>query len=126
MFCLALTGFVFTSCENSQTSSYQFGYEIDPDSNVDDALAGQFLLSEDGSVVIYNEMKKTADQYSDAARTCIWKSTREKAINSAKQAFAAGMVAVRKDNASFKGIVIRLYMFDPDTNAKQVIEKATI
>lgn len=72
-------------------------------------------------------MKKTADQFSDASRTCIWKtSSRAKAIESAKKAFAAGMEAVRKDNASFKGIIIRLYMLDPDTNAKVEIEKATI
>ena len=36
------------------------------------------------------------------------------------------MAAVRKDNASFKGIIIRLYMIDPDTNAKVTIETATI
>ena len=43
-----------------------------------------------------------------------------------KKAFQAGMDAVRKDNASFKGIVIRLYMLDPDTNKMVTVEKATI
>lgn len=125
--CLVISGLVFTSCNGPQgASSYQFGYDIDPATTVDDRTIAQFELSEDGSIVIYNEMKKTADQYSDAARTCIWKSTREKAVSSAKSAFAAGMAAVRKDNASFKGIIIRLYMIDPDTNAKVTIETATI
>lgn len=36
------------------------------------------------------------------------------------------MAAVRKDNASFKGIVILLYVINPDTNAKESVEKATI
>ncbi len=128
VFCLALTGFVFTACEGMQgVSSYQFGYELDQSNTVSEALLAQFELSEDGNIVIYNEMKKTADQFSDASRTCIWKtSSRAKAIESAKKAFAAGMEAVRKDNASFKGIIIRLYMLDPDTNAKVEIEKATI
>jgi len=122
---LTLVGVLFTSCE-TQKSSYQFGYDIDPDSRVDEALAMQFMLSEDGAIVIYNEMKKTADQYSDAARTCIWKDTRDNATAAAKKAFQAGMEAVRKDNASFKGIVIRLYMMDPDTNKMVTVEKATI
>lgn len=123
---MAMVGMLFASCENMSSSSYQFGYKIDPDSNVDEQLAMQFMLSEDGYVVIYNEMKKTADQKSDEARTCIWKGTRDNAVAAAKKAFAAGMEAVRKDNASFKGIVILLYMMDPDTNAVITIEKATI
>jgi hypothetical protein len=122
---LAIVGVLFTACE-TQKSSYQFGYDIDPDTKVDDATITQFLLSEDGAVVIYNEMKKTADQYSDAARTCIWKDSRDGATAAAKKAFQAGMEAVRKDNASFKGIVIRLYMMDPDTNKMVTVEKATI
>ena len=78
-------------------------------------------------VVIYNEMKKTADQFTDASRSCIWKtSSAEKAKASAKSAFAAGMEAVRKDAGSYKGIVIRLYMDDPDTNKKVEVERATI
>lgn len=126
-FCFVMAGLVLTSCDGKQgASSYQFGYELDPSNTVDEAILAQFELSPDGNVVIYNEMKKTADQYSDAARTCIWKSTRDKAVSSAKSAFAAGMAAVRKDNASFKGIIIRLYMIDPDTNAKVTIETATI
>jgi hypothetical protein len=124
--CLAVIGIVFSSCETNTKSSYQFGYGIDPETTVSEALLGQFQLSEDGYVVIYNEMKKTADQFSDAARTCIWKDTRDGATKKAKEAFAAGMAAVRKDNASFKGIIIRLYMLDPDTNAQVLVEKATI
>ena len=78
-------------------------------------------------VVIYNEMKKTADQSSDASRSCIWKtSSVEKAKASAKSAFAAGLEAVRKNAGSYTGIIIRLYMDDPDTNKKLEIEKATI
>ena len=75
--CLVISGLVFTSCNGPQgASSYQFGYDIDPATKVDERTIAQFELSEDGSIVIYNEMKKTADQYSDAARTCIWKSTK--------------------------------------------------
>jgi len=126
--CLALTGLVFSSCEGMQSIiSYQFGYDLDESNTVSDAILAQFELSPDGHIVIYNEMKKTADQSSDASRTCIWKSSsRDKAVQSAKAAFAAGMEAVRKDNASFKGIIIRLYLMDPDTNKKVEIEKATI
>jgi hypothetical protein len=125
--CLVLTGMVFSSCEKKENvSSYQFGYTIDPSTAVDPAVLAQFELDEQGMPLIYKEMKKTADQSSDAARTCIWKATRQKAIESAKQAFAAGMEAVRKDAGSYKGIVIRLYMDDPDTNAPVEIQKATI
>lgn len=125
--CLVVMGAVLTSCnQKNSVSSYQFGYELDPSNTVDESVLGQFELSEDGAVVIYNTMKKSADQCSDAARTCIWKSSRDNAVKKAKDAFAAGMEAVRKDNASFKGIIIRLYMIDPDTNAKETIEKATI
>lgn len=124
--CLAVTGFVFTSCENQSVSSYQFGYEFADGQTVDEAVLGQFELDPQGMVVIYNEMKKTADQSSDVSRSCIWKSTRDNAIKSAKAAFAAGMEAVRKDAGSYKGIIIRLYMDDPDTNKKVEVEKATI
>lgn len=126
--CLALIGIVFSSCEGTQSIiSYQFGYDLDESNTVSEAILAQFELSPDGHIVIYNEMKKTADQSSDASRTCIWKSSsRDKAVQSAKAAFAAGMEAVRKDNASFKGIIIRLYLMDPDTNKKVEIEKATI
>lgn len=126
VFCLAVTGFVFTSCENQSVSSYQFGYEFADGQTVDEAVLGQFELDPQGMVVIYNEMKKTADQSSDVSRSCIWKSTRDNAIKSAKAAFAAGMEAVRKDAGSYKGIIIRLYMDDPDTNKKVEVEKATI
>jgi hypothetical protein len=126
VFCLALMGFVFSSCENQSTSSYLFGYELSDSNTVDESTLMQFELSQDGAIVIYNEMKKTADQSSDASRTCIWKDTRENAIKSAKSAFAAGMEAVRKDAASFKGIIISLYYHDPDTNKKVEVEKATI
>lgn len=126
VFCLAVTGFVFTSCENQSVSSYQFGYEFADGQTVDEAVLGQFELDPQGMVVIYNEMKKTADQSSDVSRSCIWKSTRDNAIKSAKAAFAAGMEAVRKDAGLYKGIIIRLYMDDPDTNKKVEVEKATI
>lgn len=125
--CLALTGIVFSSCENKgNVSSYQFGYTFAPGQTVNEATLAQFELDPQGMVVIYNEMKKTADQTSDVSRTCIWKATRDNAIKSAKAAFAAGMDAVRKDAASYKGIVIQLYMDDPDTNKQLEIEKATI
>lgn len=124
--CLAVAGFVFTSCENQSVSSYQFGYEFADGQTVDEATLGAFELDPQGMVVIYNEMKKTADQSSDASRSCIWKSTRDNAIKSAKAAFATGMDAVRKDAGSYTGIIIRLYMDDPDTNKKLEIEKATI
>jgi hypothetical protein len=126
VFCLAVAGFVFTSCENQSVSSYQFGYEFAEGQTVDEATLGAFELDPQGMVVIYNEMKKTADQSSDASRSCIWKGTRDNAIKSAKAAFAAGMEAVRKDAGSYTGIIIRLYMDDPDTNKKVEIEKATI
>ena len=126
--CLALTGMVFSSCEGSQsTSSYSFGYEFAAQQTVDEATLGAFELDPQGMVVIYNEMKKTADQSSDVSRSCIWKTTsREKAIQSAKSAFAAGMDAVRKNAGSYKDIVISLYIDDSDTNKKVEIEKATI
>lgn len=125
--CLALVGIVFSSCEGKQTnSSYQFGYEFADGQTVDEATLGAFELDPQGMVVIYNEMKKTADQSSDASRSCIWKSTRDNAIKSAKAAFATGMEAVRKDAGSYKGIVIRLYMDDPDTNKKVEVDRATI
>ena len=126
--CLALTGMVFSSCESSQsTSSYSFGYEFAAQQTVDEATLGAFELDPQGMVVIYNEMKKTADQSSDVSRSCIWKTTsREKAIQSAKSAFAAGMDAVRKNAGSYKDIVISLYIDDSDTNKKVEIEKATI
>ena len=126
--CLGVVGIVFSSCEGKQTnSSYQFGYEFASEQTVDEATLGAFELDPQGMVVIYNEMKKTADQYSDASRTCIWKTTSaDKAKASAKSAFAAGMEVVRKDAGSYTGIVIRLYMDDPDTNKKVEIEKATI
>ena len=126
--CLAVVGIVFSSCEGKQTnSSYQFGYEFASGQTVDEATLGAFELDPQGMVVIYNEMKKTADQYSDVSRTCIWKTTSaDKAKASAKSAFAAGMEAVRKNAGSYTGIVISLYMDDPDTNKKIEIEKATI
>ena len=125
--CLAVAGFVFTSCENQSVSSYQFGYEFADGQTVDEETLGAFELDPQGMVAIYNEMKKTADQYSDVSRTCIWKTTSaDKAKTSAKSAFAAGMEAVRKNAGSYTGIVISLYMDDPDTNKKIEIEKATI
>ena len=124
--CLAVAGFVFTSCENQSVSSYQFGYEFADGQTVDEETLGAFELDPQGMVAIYNEMKKTADQSSDASRSCIWKSTRDNAIKSAKAAFATGMDAVRKNAGSYTGIVISLYMDDPDTNKKIEIEKATI
>lgn len=127
VFCLALTGIVFSSCENQTNSSYQFGYDFAAQQTVDEATLSAFELDPQGMVVIYNEMKKTADQSSDASRSCIWKTTSaDKAKASAKSAFAAGMEAVRKDAGSYKGIVILLYMDDPDTNKKVEVEKATI
>lgn len=128
VFCLALTGIIFSSCGRQDVaSSYSFGYEFAPEQTVDEATLGAFELDPQGMVVIYNEMKKTADQFTDASRSCIWKtSSAEKAKASAKSAFAAGMEAVRKDAGSYKGIVIRLYMDDPDTNKKVEIERATI
>ena len=127
VFCLALTGIVLSSCENKSNSSYQFGYEFAEVQTVDEATLSAFELDPQGMVVIYNEMKKTADQYSDVSRSCIWKTnSADKAKASAKSAFAAGMEVVRKDAGSYKGIVIRLYMDDPDTNKKVEVEKATI
>ena len=128
VFCLALTGIVFNSCgQLDVVSSYSFGYEFAPEQTVDESTLGDFELDPQGMVVIYNEMKKTADQYSDASRSCIWKtSSAAKAKASAKSAFATGMEAVRKDAGSYRGIVIRLYMDDPDTNKQVEIERATI
>lgn len=126
--CLAVVGIVFSSCGRQDVvSSYSFGYEFADGQTVDEATLGAFELDPQGMVVIYNEMKKTADQFTDASRSCIWKtSSVEKAKASAKSAFAAGMEAVRKDAGSYKGIVIRLYMDDPDTNKKVEVERATI
>ncbi len=76
VFCLALTGIVFSSCGRQDVvSSYSFGYEFAPEQTVDEATLGAFELDPQGMVVIYNEMKKTADQFTDASRSCIWKTS---------------------------------------------------
>jgi len=127
VFCLVMAALVFQTCENkADDSNYPFGCEVAPQSGAADSLITEFMQAENGHVLIYNEMKKTADQFSDVSRTCIWKASREKAVQSAREAFAAGMDAVRRDSTSFRGMVIRLYMIDPDINDRTVIGKDTI
>ena len=124
--CFAFTSVLFSSCEKEVKSSYVFNYNLDQSTTLDPALVTQFELSDKGHVVIYNEMKKTADQFSDPSRSCIYKDTRDAAISRAKDGFAKGMQALREASPLFKGWVIVLTMDDPDTNKPVKVDSATI
>ena len=118
--CLALVGVVFSSCENEQKSSYQYLVQLAP-VDQDPALSMQFELN--GLPIILGEMKKVSDQ----AGSIIFKDTRKNADKRAKDAFANGVAKVRKDtNDSYKGLIVCLYLSDPDTNKPVEIERVTL
>ena len=118
--CLALVGVVFSSCENEQKSSYQYLVQLAP-VDQDPALSMQFELN--GLPIILGEMKKVSDQ----AGSIIFKDTRKNADTRAKDAFANGVAKVRKDtNDSYKGLIVCLYLSDPDTNKPVEIERVTL
>jgi len=118
--CLALVGVVFSSCENEQKSSYQYLVQLAP-VDQDPALGMQFELN--GLPIILGEMQKVSDQ----AGSIIFKDTRKNADKRAKDAFANGVAKVRKDtNDSYKGLIVCLYLSDPDTNKPVEIERVTL
>ena len=59
VFCLALVGAMFVSCENEQKSSYPYEVKLAPVEQ-DPALSMQFELN--GLPIINEEMEKAADQ----------------------------------------------------------------
>jgi hypothetical protein len=118
--CLALVGVVFSSCENEQKSSYQYSVQLAA-VDQDPALCMQFELN--GLPIINEEMQKVSDQ----AGSIIFKDTRSNADKRAKDAFANGVARVRKEtNNSYEGLIICLYLSDPDTNKPVEIEKVTL
>jgi hypothetical protein len=118
--CLALVGVVFSSCENEQKSSYQYLVQLAP-VDQDPALGMQFELN--GLPIILGEMQKVSDQ----AGSIIFKDTRKNADKRAKDAFANGVAKVRKDtNDSYKGLIVCLYLSDPDTNKPVELERVTL
>ena len=118
--CLALVGVVFSSCENEQKSSYQYLVQLAP-VDQDPALCMQFELN--GLPIILGEMQKVSDQ----AGSIIFKDTRKNADKRAKDAFANGVSKVRKDtNDSYKGLIVCLYLSDPDTNKPVELERVTL
>ena len=118
--CLALVGVVFSSCEKEQKSSYQYSVQLAP-VDQDAALCMQFELN--GLPIINAEMAKVSDQ----AGSIIFKDTRSNADKRAKEAFANGVAKVRKDtNDSYKGLIVCLYLSDPDTNKPVEIERVTL
>jgi len=118
--CLALVGVVFSSCEKEQKSSYLYLVQLAP-VDQDAALCMQFELN--GLPIINAEMQKVSDQ----AGSIIFKDTRSNADKRAKEAFANGVAKVRKDtNDSYKGLIVCLYISDPDTNKPVEIERVTL
>jgi hypothetical protein len=121
--CLAATAALFTSCENDQKSSYQYVVALDDSIDQDERMAAQFELN--AQPVILNEMKKTADQPSEAS--VIYKDTKSNADKRAKAAFAAGIAKLREGGiGSYKDLVVVLKGLDNDTNKWKVIDKVTL
>ena len=118
--CLAFVGVVFSSCKNEQKSSYQYFVQlaaVEQDPN----LCMQFELS--GLPILVGEMEKVSDQKG----SIIFKDTRANADRRAKDAFANGVAKVRKDtNDSYKGLIVCLFLSDPDTNKPIEIDKVTL
>ena len=118
--CLAFVGTVFSSCEKEQKSSYQYFVQL-AQVEQDPALSMQFELN--GLPIIVGEMQKVSDQ----AGSIIFKDTRSNADKRAKDAFANGVAKVRKDtNDSYKGLIVCLYLTDPDTNKPVELERVTL
>lgn len=118
--CLAFVGIVLSSCEKEQKSSYQYLVQLAAVEQ-DPALCMQFELN--GLPIINAEMQKVSDQ----AGSIIFKDTRKNADKRAKEAFANGVAKVRKDtNDSYKGLIVCLYISDPDTNKPVEIDRVTL
>ena len=119
IFCLALVGAMFVSCNNDQKSSYQYEVKLAA-VDQDEKLAGEFLLH--GLPIINEEMEKAADQ-----KGIIFKDTRSNADKRAKEAFAKGVDRVRKEtNNSYEGLIVVLNVADPDTNKPIQVDKVTL
>ena len=113
VFCLALVGAMFVSCNDEQKSSYQYEVKLAA-VDQDEKLAGEFLLH--GLPIINEEMEKAADQ-----KGIIFKDTRSNADKRAKEAFAKGVDRVRKEtNNSYEGLIIVLNLADPVTELERV------
>ena len=122
VFCLALVGFVFTSCEGGdQKSSYQYFVELAA-VDQDESLAMQFQLN--GLPLIQEEMEKVSDQKG----SIIFKDTRANADKRAKDAFATGVARVRKEtNNSYEGLIVDLLLQDPYASTKKIqIQRVTL
>ena len=118
--CLALVGVVFSSCNSQQKSSYQYFVQL-AKVDQDPALSMQFELN--GLPIIVAEMEKVSDQKG----SIIFKDTRSNADKRAKDAFADGVAKVRKDtNNSYEGLIVCLYLSDPDTNKPIELERVTL
>lgn len=118
--CLAFVDVVFSSCKNEQKSSYQYFVKLAAVEQ-DEKLAGEFELN--GLPILVGEMEKVSDQKG----SIIFKDTRANADRRAKDAFASGVAKVRKDtNDSYKGLIVCLYLSDPDTDKLIEIDKVTL
>ncbi len=120
VFCLALVGAMFVSCNDGQKSSYQYEVKLAA-VDQDEKLAGEFLLH--GLPIINEEMEKASDQKG----SIIFKDTRSGADKRAKDAFAKGVERVRKEtNNSYEGLIVVLNVADPDTNKPIEVDKVTL
>ena len=118
--CLAFVGVVFSSCKNEQKSSYQYFVQLAAVEQ-DEKLAGEFELN--GLPILVGEMEKVSDQKG----SIIFKDTRANADRRAKDAFASGVAKVRKDtNDSYKGLIVCLFLSDPNTDQLIEIDKVTL
>ena len=114
VFCLALVGAMFVSCETEQKSSYPYEVKLAA-VDQDPALSMQFELN--GLPIINDEMEKASDQKG----SIIFKDTRSNADKRAKEAFAKGVDRVRKEtNDSYKGLIVVLNLADPVTELERV------
>ena len=114
VFCLALVGAMFVSCNDGQKSSYQYEVKLAA-VNQDEKLAGEFMMY--GLPIINEEMQKASDQQG----SIIFKDTRSNADKRAKEAFAKGVDRVRKEtNNSYEGLIIVLNLADPVTELERV------
>ncbi len=120
IFCLALVGAMFVSCNDGQKSSYQYLVQLAAVEQ-DQQLSMQFELN--GLPIINEEMEKASDQKG----SIIFKDTRSGADKRAKDAFAKGVERVRKEtNNSYEGLIVVLNVADPDTNKPIEVDKVTL
>ena len=114
VFCLALVGAMFVSCNDEQKSSYPYEVALAKVPQ-DEHLAAEFLQG--GYPIIEEEMLKASDQKG----SIIFKDTRANADKRAKEAFAKGVDRVRKEtNDSYKGLIVVLNLADPVTEIDRV------